>query len=152
MQGESFEGIAEKYSEDKGSAKNGGKLPRFGSGRMVLPFEQAVMALDKPGAFQQEDRFSGNQSGDVDNFIGADLWLHDGSFLRLKEVELAYTIDKKIAKIGDIRLFMRGFNLFTMFSEIADLGLDPEANGYNNFRGSTYSTLKSYTLGVNFNF
>ncbi|WP_299713731.1 TonB-dependent receptor [uncultured Tenacibaculum sp.] len=105
-----------------------------------------------PRAFQQEDRFSGNQSGDVDNFIGADLWLHDGSFLRLKEVELAYTIDKKIAKIGDIRLFMRGFNLFTMFSEIADLGLDPEANGYNNFRGSTYSTLKSYTLGVNFNF
>ncbi|WP_299837152.1 peptidylprolyl isomerase [uncultured Tenacibaculum sp.] len=51
--GESFEGIAEKYSEDKGSAKNGGKLPRFGSGRMVLPFEQAVMALDKPGAVSE---------------------------------------------------------------------------------------------------
>ncbi len=105
-----------------------------------------------PRAFQQDDRFSGNQSGDADNFIGADLWLHDGSFLRLKEVELAYTINKNVAKIGDIRLFVRGFNLFTMFSEIADLGLDPEANGYSNFRGSTYSSLKSYTLGVNFNF
>ncbi|WP_299676596.1 TonB-dependent receptor [uncultured Tenacibaculum sp.] len=105
-----------------------------------------------PRAFTQNDRFSGNQSDDTDNFIGADLWLHDGSFLRLKEVELAYTLDKKITKIGDIRLFLRGFNLFTMFSEIADLGLDPEANGYNNFRGSTYSSLKSYTLGVNFNF
>ncbi len=105
-----------------------------------------------PRAFQQGDQFSGNRNANPDNFVGADLWLHDGSFLRLKEVELAYTIDRKVAKFGDIRLFVRGFNLFTMFSEIADLGLDPEANGYNNFRGSTYSGLKSYTLGVNFNF
>lgn len=105
-----------------------------------------------PRAFQQGDRFSGNQTGDPENFIGADLWLHDASFLRLKEVELAYTIDEKITKFGDIKLFLRGFNLFTMFSEINDLGLDPESTGYNNFRGSTYTQLRSYTLGVNFNF
>ena len=45
--GANFEDVAKKYSEDKGSANYGGKLPRFGSGRMVLPFENAVMDLQK---------------------------------------------------------------------------------------------------------
>ncbi|WP_442266237.1 peptidylprolyl isomerase [Tenacibaculum sp. ZS6-P6] len=47
LEGANFENLAKKYSEDKGSANYGGKLPRFGSGRMVLPFENAVMELNK---------------------------------------------------------------------------------------------------------
>ncbi len=105
-----------------------------------------------PRAFAQGDEFSGNQSGNVNNFEGADLWLHDASFLRLKEVEFAYNMQHGIKGLGDIRLFLRGFNLLTMFSDIHDLGLDPEATGYNNFRGTTYSSLKSYSVGINLSF
>ncbi|WP_075340849.1 peptidylprolyl isomerase [Tenacibaculum agarivorans] len=47
--GASFEDLAKKFSDDKGSASNGGKLPKFGSGRMVLPFEKAVLNLQKEG-------------------------------------------------------------------------------------------------------
>ncbi|SNR15643.1 peptidylprolyl isomerase [Tenacibaculum jejuense] len=47
LSGLAFGDAAKEYSEDKGSAVNGGKLPRFGSGRMVLPFENAVMDLQK---------------------------------------------------------------------------------------------------------
>ncbi len=47
--GQAFEELAKTYSEDNGSAKYGGKLPRFGAGRMVLPFEDAVAALTKQG-------------------------------------------------------------------------------------------------------
>jgi len=50
-QGESFEKLAEKYSEDKNSAAQGGELPWFGVGRMVPSFEKAAFSLDQPGQY-----------------------------------------------------------------------------------------------------
>ncbi len=44
-----FEDLATKYSEDKGSATKGGELPQFGTGRMVAAFEKAAYALKKVG-------------------------------------------------------------------------------------------------------
>jgi len=46
--GEEFETLARKYSQDKGSAMNGGDLGYFGKGMMVKPFEDACFA-GKPG-------------------------------------------------------------------------------------------------------
>jgi peptidyl-prolyl cis-trans isomerase SurA len=47
--GQSFEDIAKKYSEDKGSSGKGGELPKFGTGRMVPQFEEAAYALKNDG-------------------------------------------------------------------------------------------------------
>jgi peptidyl-prolyl cis-trans isomerase SurA len=44
-----FEELATKYSEDKGSSIKGGELPQFGSGRMVAAFEKASFALKEIG-------------------------------------------------------------------------------------------------------
>jgi hypothetical protein len=104
-----------------------------------------------PRAFAQDDPYSGNQNT-ADNFQGADLWLHDASFLRLKEVEIGYTFSSEQIRFGNLRLFFRGLNMLTMFSEVYDLGLDPEAGAYNNFRASTYPSLKSYSFGANLSF
>ncbi|WKX76651.1 hypothetical protein [Zobellia laminariae] len=103
-----------------------------------------------PRAFAQGDAISGGQIDGTDGF--ADIYYFDASFVRLKEVELSYTLKSDVIKFADIRLFARGFNLATFFSDIWDLGLDPEATGYNNFRGAQYTPLKTYTLGVNFSF
>jgi peptidyl-prolyl cis-trans isomerase SurA len=46
---ETFENLASKYSEDGSSAKKGGELPWFGTGNMVLEFEQAAFALKNNG-------------------------------------------------------------------------------------------------------
>ncbi|MDO6604573.1 SusC/RagA family TonB-linked outer membrane protein [Arenibacter palladensis] len=105
-----------------------------------------------PRAYNTGDKYSTNQSGVSENFEGADLWLHDASFVRLKQVELGYTFRKEDIKIGDLKVFLRGYNILTMFSDVADLGLDPEANGYYDFRQSTYPSLQTYTLGLNFSF
>ncbi len=49
--GEKFEDLAAQYSDDKGSAKNGGVLPWFGTGRMVPEFEAAAFALEADGDY-----------------------------------------------------------------------------------------------------
>ncbi|HMT28570.1 MAG TPA: peptidylprolyl isomerase [Bacteroidia bacterium] len=49
--GEKFEDLATNYSDDKGSAKTGGALPPFGTGRMVPEFEKAAFALKNDGEF-----------------------------------------------------------------------------------------------------
>ncbi|QCX37599.1 TonB-dependent receptor [Aureibaculum algae] len=105
-----------------------------------------------PRAFAVGDSYSANRNSDPGNFQGADLWLRDASYVRLKEIELGYTFTKDKIKFGDIKVYFRGYNLVTMFSDVYDLGLDPEAAGYNSFRGSTYPSLKTYTFGLNFNF
>ena len=46
--GGNFEELAREYSEDPGSAANGGSLGLFPAGRMVKPFEEALTKL-KPG-------------------------------------------------------------------------------------------------------
>jgi len=50
-QGEPFEELAKKYSEDKSSARKGGELPWFNVGRMVPSFEKAAFALDEKGEY-----------------------------------------------------------------------------------------------------
>ncbi|MBL0340498.1 MAG: peptidylprolyl isomerase [Bacteroidetes bacterium] len=51
--GEKFEDLATKFSDDKGSAKNGGALPPFGTGRMVPEFEKVAFALKNDGDYSQ---------------------------------------------------------------------------------------------------
>ena len=45
LHGQDFEALAKKFSQDPGSARNGGKLPLFGRGRMVKEFENAAFDL-----------------------------------------------------------------------------------------------------------
>lgn len=49
--GESFEKVAEKHSDDKGTAFLGGKLPKFGTGSMVEVFENNVRTINKVGEY-----------------------------------------------------------------------------------------------------
>ncbi|MGA7303665.1 MAG: peptidylprolyl isomerase, partial [Rhodothermales bacterium] len=48
-EGVEFSDLAKEYSEDQGSAQNGGDLGFFGRGRMVAPFEEAAFGLKKVG-------------------------------------------------------------------------------------------------------
>lgn len=50
-----FEDLATRYSDDKGSARNGGKLPLFGTGQMVPEFEEVAFSL-KPGEISKPFR------------------------------------------------------------------------------------------------
>lgn len=43
--GNKFEDLAQKFSSDRGSANKGGRLPRFGTGKMIPKFEEVVHSL-----------------------------------------------------------------------------------------------------------
>ena len=47
--GESWGKLVAQFSEDAGSAPNGGELPPFGTGRMIPSFEEVAFKLQKPG-------------------------------------------------------------------------------------------------------
>ena len=50
---EKFEDLAKQNSEDPGSKNNGGKLGKFGSGRMVKPFSDAAFGLENINDFSE---------------------------------------------------------------------------------------------------
>lgn len=47
--GENWDKLVAQFSEDAGSAANGGELPPFGTGRMIPSFEEAAFKLQQPG-------------------------------------------------------------------------------------------------------
>ncbi|HEX8514841.1 MAG TPA: peptidylprolyl isomerase [Bacteroidia bacterium] len=51
--GAKFDDLAQQFSDDKASAKKGGELPWFGTGKMPLEFEKASFAIANKGDFSQ---------------------------------------------------------------------------------------------------
>jgi peptidyl-prolyl cis-trans isomerase D len=55
-EGARFEALAREHSDDAGSANQGGDLGFVGRGTMVDPFEEALFALQEPGAVSEPVR------------------------------------------------------------------------------------------------
>jgi len=80
-------------------------------------------------------------------------WLEDGSYLRLKNVQLGYTFGKNLLgwapAIGSLRVYVTGRNILT-FTKYT--GYDPEITGTGYFgRGvdnSSYPNVRTFTGGV----
>jgi peptidyl-prolyl cis-trans isomerase SurA len=51
--GAKFSDLAKKYSQDLGSAKNGGKLPKFSVGKVIKKFSDESFSLSKVGDFSK---------------------------------------------------------------------------------------------------
>lgn len=76
-------------------------------------------------------------------------WLNNSSFIRLKNVELGYTINAAIltkAKINALRVYASAFNLFTI-TKVKDY--DPEGNSGS---GQFYPQQRIVNLGLNVKF
>ena len=84
----------------------------------------------------------------------SDLWLMNGSYLRLKTAEISYTLPQKdfLKKVGieSVRFYCNGYNLLTLFSDLNDIDIDPEVvtDGGNN----NYPNILIYNFGVNISF
>jgi TonB-dependent starch-binding outer membrane protein SusC len=90
-------------------------------------------------------------TGATENFQPSTFWLKDGSYLRLKNIQLKYNLPANIASrltVSRVSLFVNGENLVT-FTKFKDF--DPE----KSITGDTfyeYPSLKTVSFGVNVNF
>ena len=93
----------------------------------------------------------------TNNWRSSDLYLTDGSYLRLKNIQLGYTLPRAITqriRIQRLRLFVAADNLIT-FTKYA--GFDPEIPNGNNGTSlgvdyGVYPQARTWTIGCNLGF
>ena len=82
------------------------------------------------------------------NLEYSDFWLQDGSYLRLKNLQLGYTLPKKILKsmgVENLRVYYSGENLLTFHKMMVEA--DPELGNLYGFPIN-----RSHAFGVNITF
>lgn len=87
---------------------------------------------------------------DYENTRWSDFWLYDASFLRLKNLEIAYNLPKNILekiRLQGVRFALTGTNLFT-FDNVKIQ--DPEATATST--GQSYPIARTYTFSLNLTF
>ena len=105
--------------------------------------------LSEPGSSSSQNNFR----------MGSDLYILDGSYLRIKNITLGYTIPKTLtAKVGieKLRVYVTGQNLFTFSHnsfidpESSEFGSNMTNSGGNS--GRNYPVLKYYGFGLDLEF
>lgn len=85
---------------------------------------------------------------DIDNnYVNSNFWIRSGSYLRLKNVVLGYTLPSSFTdrfNIDNLRLYVSGQNLITWDNFYP--GFDPEITNSN---GEFYPIMKTFNLGLN---
>ena len=88
------------------------------------------------------------------NLQHSDLLIHDGSYLRLKNIQLSYTLPLKKEWINRATLYVSAQNILTLTKYS---GLDPEVNVYGSdttigVDWYGYPMIKSVSFGANIQF
>jgi hypothetical protein len=93
--------------------------------------------------------------GDGTNWQSSDLYITDGSYLRLKNIELGYTLPKNFTHkfmCDRLRVFIAAENLIT-FTKYA--GYDPEISSGGTSLGVDYGVYpqsRTFSIGLNISF
>jgi hypothetical protein len=84
------------------------------------------------------------------DYLPSTMWLRDGSYLKLRNVELSYRFNskfiKKVIGVNGLRIYANGQNLYTWDKLKV---IDPEGNTDD---GWTYPQLKVYNIGLKIDF
>ena len=94
-------------------------------------------------------------TGRANNYQNSSYWIEDGSFFRIRNVQLGYTFSKQLlskAKIKSLRIYINGQNIGTFANST---GYTPEIGGSATGFGidnGTYPVPAIYTFGLNLNF
>ena len=129
----------------------------FETGRIFAPFANSggVSTLwrdrwtpDNPNASLPKIRIPGSVNYNVNH----SWWISDRSYLRLKNLQIGYTLPAKVLEnnfIQSLRIFVNGTNLWTSTDYV---GFDPERSARNTNAFSAYPQLRMITGGVTVKF
>ncbi|MDP9080184.1 MAG: TonB-dependent receptor [Bacteroidota bacterium] len=117
----------------------------YGNTQLLKAFADDHWSEDNQNLYAQYPRLgvTGNQI--ENNRQNSTYWMRDGSFLRLKSVEIGYTLPVSLTKkinVTKCRIYFNGLNLYTW----APFKLwDPELGG----NGFAYPIQKVFNVGIN---
>ena len=123
-------------------------------GNKILNATLANLNNPVDSKIQNIPRFTlGESYNDINGYLISDRFLESGSYLRLDNATLGYSLKPKIKAIKNIRLYLTGNNLFVITKY---RGIDPEINAggatpgvdNNNF----YPKTRTFIFGVNASF
>lgn len=118
---------------------NNGQLPKMAEGRWAYYPDQNIDT--RSNASYPRLTTTDNQN----NYRYSSFWMKDASFLRLRNIELGYTLPRKITdkmRISGARIYVSGTNILT-FTPLDDY--DPQVM-------TGYPLTKSYNMGINLQF
>jgi hypothetical protein len=79
----------------------------------------------------------------LNNYRASSLWYRDGSFLKLRNLSVAYTFPKSQTRFAELKVFVQGTDLFSLdnihFADPEQLGI-------------AYPSTRSYWAGMKLNF
>lgn len=94
-----------------------------------------------------------------ENYRVSDYWIEDGSFVRMRNIQLGYTLPEKVTNtigVNRLRVYVSCDNLFTLTNYT---GCDPEVTGGNSAFGTAYGIdrgvypqARTLTFGANVTF
>lgn len=104
-------------------------------------------------------------TANANNFAYSDYWMFDSKYLRLKNLQLGYTLPRSvtgIVKLQSARLYFTSQNLLTFTPKrFRELGVDPEFtqyddklsfNNYNAIAGRNYPNAATFAFGLDIKF
>jgi TonB-linked SusC/RagA family outer membrane protein len=123
-------------------------------GNQILNATLAGLNNPADSKFQNIPRFTlGESFKDINGYLISDRFLESGSYLRLDNATLGYTIRPNIKAIRNIRLYLSGNNIFVITKY---RGVDPEINiggltpGIDN--KDFYPKTRTFSVGVTASF
>ena len=140
-----FQGVGQRSAY-----MNGIGLKPFSNGANLFRHQMDSWTPDNPNAAYP---ILVPEANAADNYEKSDKWVRDASYCRLKNVVLGYTLPESLTKkmkIGSLRLYVSGQNLFTISSFYK--GYDPEVTYEGNQGGEFYPIMQTFTFGLDLKF
>lgn len=79
----------------------------------------------------------------ANNYRANSLWFKDGSFIKLRNLQIAYNLSRRSTRFADIKIYLQGTNLFS---------LDPIGFADPEQLNAAYPSTRSFWAGLKFNF
>ena len=137
-----FQGLANESFFINASATS----PFGGENQLLKAYADSHWSEDEPDIYALWPRLS--PTANKNNIQQSTWWMRDGSFMRLKQMEVGYSLPAKLTKkahISNLRFYLSGTNLLTWS---AFKLWDPELAG----DGMNYPLSRVVNLGVNVSF
>ena len=136
-----LQGVGRRQNYISGNAAWAFYAPDFVS--TAYTWMQDYWTPDNPGA-----TYPRLTDANTNNQQNSGFWLRDGSYLRLKNVQLGYTLPQALTRrVGSVRVYVSGQNLLTWSRFVK--GFDPERT---NQSAEFYPIMRTATVGLNLKF